>query len=345
MRSVIRYSLFIITFLVVMSGCKRIPLHERSSRVILDISVELGLDHEIQMSYPTEMRDEFVEKIDGKMPKYHEVLFYDIKTHELSASHIVGSTGGVISVPTGDYHMVIYSFGTEATQIKSLNYRLEAEAYTTDLTKIMSSKLKSFANCNNVDSKSEIKGYDDDPIITEPDHLYVANMADVTIPAFTGKDETVTIHADSKSIMEVYSLEVLNIKGAENIDKVDAFVTGQVKSNYFGRMERNDNAATLYVALDTDAQNNRLYTVFCTFGKLPGEDNKIYLDITVTNSGGGQYRYIYDVTDQFDNPGNTDHKLIIDGGDIDIPDAASGGSGLNPSVDDWENEEIDVPLG
>ena len=345
MRSVIRYSLFVVMLLVSTIACKRIPLHERSTRVILDISVEMGLDHEIQMSYPTVMRDEFVEKIDGKMPKYHEVLFYDIETHELVVSHIVGSTGGVISVPSGDYHMVIYSFGTESTQIKSLNYRLETEAYTSDLTKTMASKLKGFSQCNNLDSKSEFKGYDDDPIITEPDHLYVANMADVTIPAFTGREETVTIHADSKSIMEVYSLEVMNIKGAENIEKVDAFVTGQVKSNYFGRMERNENPATLYVTLDTDVLNNRLYTVFCTFGKLPGEENKIYLDITVTNSDGGQYRYIYDVTDQFDDPGNTEHKLIIDGGDIDIPDAESGGSGLKPSVDEWEKEEVDVPLG
>ena len=94
-----------------------------------------------------------------------------------------------------------------------------------------------------------------------------------------------------------------------------------------------------------DVQNQRLYTIFNTFGKLPGEENKIFLDITVTDSGGGQYRYVYDVTDQFDDPDNIDNQLIIDGEIIDIPKAEHGGGGFQPSVDEWEREDIDVPLG
>ena len=85
--------------------------------------------------------------------------------------------------------------------------------------------------------------------------------------------------------------------------------------------------------------------MFNTFGKLPGEENKIFLDITVTDSGGGQYRYIYDVTEQFDDPENTDHKLVVDGGGVDIPESSQGGGGFSPSVDEWEREDIDVPLG
>ena len=94
-----------------------------------------------------------------------------------------------------------------------------------------------------------------------------------------------------------------------------------------------------------DVKNQRLYSIFGTFGKQPGEDNHIYLDITVTDSGGGQYRYIFDVTDQFDDLGNTNNKLIIDATDIiDVPEAKYGGGGLAPSVDPWEDEIIDIPL-
>ena len=51
------------------------------------------------------------------------------------------------------------------------------------------------------------------------------------------------------------------------------------------------------------------------------------------------------MTEQFDDPENTDHKLVVDGGDVDIPEASQGGGGFQPSVDEWEREEIDVPLG
>ena len=345
MRNVCRYIFIALVVLSSLCGCKRISLHVRSTRVDLVLDVELGLDHDISLSYETNLDKEQQKKIDGILPSYHEVLFYDRYTHELVTSQIVGSTGGQIHIPVGDYNMVVYSFGTESTQVKDLHNRLEAEAFTSDITRSMADKFKAVQSNVSAESKTQSKGYEDDPIVNEPDHIYVANEFDVNIPAFTGKEESVTIYATSKSVIEVYSLEVLNVSGVKNIEKEDAFVTGQIKSNYFGTPQRNENPATLYVTLNTDAQNSRLYTIFGTFGKLPGEENKIYLDITVTDSGGGQYRYIYDVTDQFDDPGNTDHKLVIDGGEIDIPDAIAGGGGFAPSVDNWEDEIIDLPLG
>ncbi len=325
-------------------GCTRIPLHERSTKIDLLIKVEVDLDHDVNLSYDTTLDPELKGKIEGYIPEYHEVLFYDTVTHDLVTSQIVGSTGGQLYVPVGDYNMVIYGLGTKSTQVKDLYNRLQSDAFTTDITKAMADKFKAIQYNAPADSKASSKGYEDDPIIHEPDHLYVANVYDVNIPAFTGKDIVVTVKAGSSSIIDIYSLEVLNMKGAENIEKIDAFITGQVKSNYFGTPTRSEDPATLYVTLTPDAVNQRLWTVFGTFGKLPGNENKIYLDITVTDSGGGQYRYIYDVTDQFDDVNNTDNKLVIDGSDINIPKAESGGGGFNPSVDDWENEEIDVPL-
>jgi hypothetical protein len=162
--------------------------------------------------------------------------------------------------------------------------------------------------------------------------------------AFTDEKQTITIYTTASTIRDVYSLEVLNIKGAENIEKIEAFVTGQILSNYFGRPERDKLPATVYVEMKSDIPNSRLYTVFDTFGKLPGAENKVYLDITVTDSGGEQYRYIYDVTPQFDDPNNKNNKLIIDGSIIDIPEAEQGGGGFKPSVDEWGKEDIDVPL-
>ena len=343
MKRFLAYVTMAAVLLIFSAGCRRIPLYDRSTRVDIIIDLDRELDHDIVMSVDKPLEKIYTDKIEGVVPNYYEVLVYDTVTDELVSSNIVVEKGGSLSIFPGTYHLVIYSFGTESTQLKDLHNRHSANAFTTDITSSKGQIIKS--KLNNADAKTVSKGYEDDPIINEPDHLYTSNEMDVTIDAFIGGEETVTIHTTTSSILDVYSLEVLNIKGAENIEKVDAFVTGQILSNHIGRPERDTSPATLYVDMSVDVENSRLYTVFNTFGKLPGEENKIFLDITVTNSDGGQYRYIYDVTDQFDDPGNKDHQLIIDGEIIDIPKAEHGGGGFEPTVDQWEREDIDVPLG
>lgn len=335
----------IMAALISLSSCKRIPLYEASTRVYLQIDHNLGIDHNIELSQETSFDSEYLKKIEGKMPEYVEVLFYDTHTHLLIKSQILNADGGQIHLPVGEYDMVIYSFGTESTQTANTHHRFEAEAFTSDITKQMASKL--FWIKEGSDStKTETRGYEDDPIIHEPDHLYVAHVEKIEIPSFEQQQEDIELYATSKSIIEVYSLEVVGVEGTENIEKVEAFITGQIESNYFGAPKPSNNAATLYTDMRVDTENKRLYSLFGTFGKQPGEENKIYLDITVTDSGGGQYRYIFDVTEQFDDPANDNNKLIIDATEIiDIPDAAHGGSGLSPSVDPWEDVEVDIPLG
>ena len=48
-----------------------------------------------------------------------------------------------------------------------------------------------------------------------------------------------------------------------------------------------------------------------------------------------------DITDQFEKD---DHEIIIDE-EIDIPKPESGGAGIAPTVDPWEEENHDVPIG
>lgn len=339
-----RFMAYVVLYCVLLifsAGCRRIPLYDRSTSVNIVIDLDRELDHEIVMTVDKPLEKIYTDKIDGTVPAYYEVLVYDTVTDELVSSNIIGEKGGSLSVFPGDYHLVIYSFGTESTQIKDSHNRNKLNAFTTDITSSKGDILRSKAIWPAIEHVS--KAYEDDPIINEPDHLYTSNEMNVTIDAFIGSEQNVTIHTTTSSILDVYSLEVLNIKGAENIEKVEAFVTGQVISNYFGIQEREASPASVYVDMSIDTENNRLYAVFNTFGKLPGEQNNIFLDIT--DSGGGQYRYVFNVTDQFDNPDNRNHQIIIDGNIIDIPKAEHGGGGFQPSVDEWEREDIDVPLG
>lgn len=341
-----KYLMFsLISIVMVFSACQRLELYELTSEVNLDLRIDLTINMNLDMVIDEQIDKDFEEKIKGKMPEYMEVLFYDVQSKQLKYSSIIPSTGGRIRVSPGDYDIVAYSFGTESTQIDNLENKNTAEAFTTNITKMMASKFKAAVENapkdDGAETKTDTKGYEDDPIIYEPDHLYVARVEEVNVPSFEGRDESIVIQSTASTIVDVYSLEVLGMSGCENIEKVEAFITGQHKSNFFGELLRSIDPATLYVTMKVDATNGRLYTVFGTFGRMFDSNNKVYLDITVTNTGGGQYRYVYDVTDQFED--DTDNSLIIYD-DIDIPAGASGGGGLAPEVDDWEEENYDIPL-
>ena len=334
-----------ILLLVALNGCTRMDLYELSTKVNLKINLNLNIDTDLNIEIDSDHDKEFQQKMEGIMPKYMEVMFYDVKTKSRRASFILPAEGGTINITPGDYNIVAYSFGTESTQVGTLEDQRYAKAYTSDITKVMAPKFKASVvnakqNSNNEDTGT--KGYEDDPIIHEPDHLYVANEPNVNIPSVLTQTDDIVVHATTKTIIDVYSLEVIGVTGCENIEKVEAFITGQIKENYFAEKKRGSYPATRYITLKPDAKKQRLYTVFGTFGKLPGAENKIYLDITVTNTGGGQYRYVYDVTDQFDNKDNKNKLVIYD--IIDIPRGDIGGGGLAPEVGDWDEEETDIPL-
>ena len=74
----------VLTVLMILSGCKRIPLYERSTTVRLNLKLELNLDLELDLSVDTELDQEYAAKLNGKMPEYVEALFYDPETHGMS---------------------------------------------------------------------------------------------------------------------------------------------------------------------------------------------------------------------------------------------------------------------
>ena len=59
----------------------------------------------------------------------------------------------------------------------------------------------------------------------------------------------------------------------------------------------------------------------------------------------GRFRWQYDVTDQWDNPDNTGHLIIVTE-HIDIPEPGSGAdTGFGPGVENWNEHVIDITVG
>lgn len=312
---------------VVPTACRRMPLYDQHRSTRLELQLRLSLDLQLDLDVDVDVQLDSVITA----PDHMKALFFSPADGVLRHTEFTGPTGGDISTPPGTYNMVVYAFGTEYTQIRGENDISQLEAFTSDITATKAATLRSFTRTG----EAEPEG----PIIYMPDHLLVARET-VTIPEWTDEEQTVTLRATAQTIVQAYSFEVHSIVGAEYIEHAEAFVTNQARGSFFGRGELNPSPATLSFPVGVDRRKGCLYTTFNTFGKLPGE-SRAYLYILIRDTGGQEYQLEEDITDEFLRP---DHHIVIDE-EVTIPEPPSHGGGIAPSVDPWNEETHDVPLG
>ena len=327
LRPAIQTALAVLTLLM-MTGCDLRELcydhsHEEGNvMLVLDLQLDLDLDFPVSIEDHTKIIP----------PEYMEVCFYDPQDGRLVKTEYVGTYGGPISIAPGTYDLVVFAFGTEWTQIRGESSINSLEAFTSDITLQKQGLLAAITRGDEPEIQTG------GPIIYTPDHLLVAKER-VLIPRPTEEVQVVTIEASAATIVETYSFSLTNVTGLEYIQTADAFVSNQARSNYFGRGELNKQAVTINFPVEADRTVGILHTTFNTFGKLPGESHS-YLHVVLVNTGGEMITVSTDITDQFEKG---DHEIIIDK-PIVVPQP-EGGGGISPTVDPWNEENNDVPIG
>ena len=305
--------------------------HDDDYNAVLDLELNLELELELELDLELELQLEVETNVFLTAPEYMRVGFYAPEKGNLQNTEFVQGEGGPIYTPPGRYEMLAYSFGTEYVQIRGEGDINTIEAFTSDITATKATTLAKFTRADDDQPQG--------PIIYTPDHLLVAHQQ-VEIPAHATGTKVITITADAATIVETYSFEVPTVVGIEYIESAEAFVTNQARSSFFGRGEVNPEPATISFPVSVDRKNARLITAFNTFGKLPGE-SKSYLHILIRDTGGKEHRITEDITDQFEKP---DHHIVIDQ-PVEIPRPESSSGGIAPTVDPWQEENHDVPIG
>jgi len=328
MKHLTSYIILLTTFLFLLTSCDYKDLcydhnHNEEGYVVLQLQLKLDLD--LKLDVDVEMHTKI------EQPEYMKVCLYDPESGVLKDVEYIKGDRGPLHAASGVYNMVVYAFGTEWTQIRGENDVNTLEAFTSDISSVKANALASFTRAGD----DETPG----PIIYTPDHLLVAHKL-IEIPEIRNEDIVVTLQASAATIIETYSFEVRTVIGAEYISSAEAFVTNQARSNFFGRGEVNKEPATISFPMYVDKELGRLKTTFNTFGKLPGE-SRSYLHILLVDTDGKTYHVSADITDQFEKE---DHEIIIEE-EVDIPQPQGAGGGIAPTVDQWEEENHDVPIG
>lgn len=316
-------------------SCHRIPLYDPSGNILLQLDLKLAAEVSVSADIDLDAHPEFRGKVEMPKPSDVRVCFYDTQTHRLVAEDFLPADGGFISVPGGTYDVLVYSLGDAATQVTGTEARGTAYAFTNP----EGTKVK-------VGTKSGTDGEasSEYEVIYEPDHLLVGRMEQLVIPSVGTIDRTVVIESALESLLETYTFEIPAVIGAENIKDVDIYITGQASGRYLWDKRYPSRPCALHLPAVVDRQQGTLYTVFNTFGKFPGLESEVFLHVQVTGEHGGLYQWTFDVTDPFNNPDNTGHKIVIEQ-PLEVPDDPEGsGGGFDPTVTDWNVEIIHIEL-
>ena len=295
------------------------PSPDDNLMLVLNLKLELDLDLPVSDAAHTKIH----------VPTYMVAQFYDTLSGGLKKTAYVGPYGGPLQIAPGTYDMVVYNFDTEWTWIRKESNINTLEAYTSDIT---STKQPIFSVIAQEDTTG-VPG----PIIYTPDHLLVARKR-VEIPEYSEVKKVITIEASAETVVETYAFEVPHVIGAEYTSSVEAFVTNQALSTFFGRDEVNPTPATIYFPVEVNRKDSCFETTFNTFGKLPGESHS-YLHIVVIGPEGDPITVVSDITEQFED---TTHIIILPDTIVIAPPA---GGGIAPTVEEWEEETHDVPIG
>ncbi len=321
----------ILLMIVCMPACRLIPLYDPESSVYLRLNIKLNTDVVLNEDIDLEGNPELRDKVHGKMPQTVRACFYNAETHKLVAEEYLPPEGGFVNISPGVYDIIVYGLGTESTRTKDTDTRGSAHALTSETgTSVRITK--------SLDDGT--KAIEDYTVIFEPDHIFTGTKANAEVPVHAKNEELVVIDIDMTTMLETYSLEVRYIEGAGRIKKADVYITGHAPSKYMWDRRFPNSACALYFESVIDEKRGHLFTVFNTFGKFPNARNEVYLNVLVTDISGGRYQWIFDVTDQFDDPDNNTHEIIIEDRVV-IPE---GGDGFTHEVENWDNEVIYVPL-
>lgn len=317
---------------VTITGCRREPLHDPEEAV--EVRIEIDVDRNI-----------LFEGLVGE-PEMMEAAFMHPASGLRQETVHTGPTGGTLKLTPGTYALLVYNNDTESTLLRNINSRDEIEAYTNTLElgvrNAFARLVASLKSKGNYDARAE--QYEDAPIVFEPDHLFTGRVRTATIPSTLAPGAVHVIHVDASTVLETYTLTIGPVTGGQYIKSATIFLTGQVRSNYIGREEKSQEAATIYFPITLNEAQDHLYTVFRTFGKLPGADNRVFLDVEIITDDDQVIEDQWDVTEQFerdDGDKEKNHQIDIEIA-LDVP--APDGGGFEPKVNIWDPDTTRVEL-
>ncbi len=328
--------LAVVCTLLVVSGCHRRPLEDPAefTRVKVKVNVD-GIQNVTCDIYNDKITHPVIE------PTAMHVLFFTEKNAEVVAETFITNVStdnngvryvsGDVAIAPGDYKMLIYDFGTEATLVNNYHDFYGAVATTDPISSSLRSRFAAKADAGNYE------------IYNEPDHLVVASSEKENIP---WHDDIYTIYADAQSVVESWYLQI-KVDGAEYISGAQAVLSGMVGSNRIATNTRvTDPQAAVWFQLQKSEDNGEpvICAIFNTFGRINDSTNSLAVTFDIKTVDGKSLQKTFDISGLFLKENAVKHHWLLLEEKIKIDPPENKGGGFDPAVDDWEHEDTDIEI-
>lgn len=326
----VKYILTAFFAVLVLAGCHRIKLHDSDGGLFIDFAIDYDLKVDLAGDVDLEASQELKDKALGKMPDMVHVLFYDIESHELVYEDYLPPAGGFMHIDPGYYDVIAYGMGTMVTHVsENLRNRGLGKAYTSVKEQAPSTKAETPSGAT----------------IEEPEQIYVGSVEQMEVPVHDREETIIHLHMDLEPLVESWTFIAYNISGLQYVKSLTVTMNAQAPDRYLWDGHRTVRPVNIDFPALVNPDTYSIKTVFNTFGKLPEFQGDAILQVEVSTAG-GRYRWQYDVTEQWDNPDNTGHLIIVTE-HVDIPDPgedADDNGGMGVGVNPWDGEVIDIPI-
>lgn len=260
-----------------------------------------------------------------KIPEGMTVLFYNMQNELVYTLNNVPTAGEMIHINAGTYRVACYNNDSEYVQWHDIPNMdsLYVETRESDALTV-SDKL------SNQD------------LVENPDYIFGDIIQKKELLAYSNQTQIVVLKP--KSLLCHYTYSINNIVNAAYIEKTSATLSGLSQRYYLSHPEHQ--IGTIIMPFEDNQNLDKQHMCIgsmLNFGESSMLNNHNYLTLYIWSKG-GNFRATFDVTNQVMNAPDPKNVHIVIDTKLVVPPPISGGDGLEPTVDEWEDVYYDIIL-
>lgn len=243
--------------------------------------------------------------------------------------------GGVIEVPYGTYDVLSFNSGTETILYRGIDAWDTFELYTRQASLVEGMGMMASAG---FDLPRPV-GAEEQPGALEPDMVWSARTTRFTVLPDETQVQTLELQAGAST--PTYTCEIRNAENLKYASALSGSLTGMAGGFLVGPDRPTDEVVCVPFAVQADAAAQTVTARFHNFGANSQQAHQLVVYAILAD--GSKWYYTYDVSDQIRQaPDPLNVHIVLDG--LPLPKPITNGSGMHPSVDDWENVEVDIEM-
>ena len=270
-----------------------------------------------------------------RVPELYRVVFFEEGGGQAAVSDFIGPEGGEVYVPAGRYDWLVCNFDLESASVEGLERFASVTAglfrapsdYGVEYSALAGSERSSMAVCY------------------EPDAVYVSTGL-LDVPHRSTLDSPLVVETCPEQIQRGAEIRIVGITGLKYVSSVRLYIDNLAADYSLVGRKPGTKPCVLFTDCRYDSSFGGPSGRFLFYGCCASVKavEGVYVYAVLTDVAGNVYTTVADGTEAFTARDTDDVKLTILW-ELDIPEPEPDEDGFLPTLQDWENETVPVPIG